>query len=62
MRKGRIYKITNNIDGKIYIGLYSKSKENFQKYWGSGVLISRVIKKYGKENLDFEIICVLHLE
>ena len=46
-----IYKITNNIDGKIYIGLYSKSKENFQKYWGSGVLISRVIKKYGKANL-----------
>lgn len=51
-----IYKITNNIDGKIYIGLYSKSKENFQKYWGSGVLISRVIKKYGKENFSKEIL------
>jgi len=40
-----IYKITNLINGKIYIG---KDTHNNPKYYGSGVKISKAIKKYGK--------------
>lgn len=42
-----IYKTTNLINGKIYIGQDSKDRPN---YYGSGKLIHRAIKKYGKEN------------
>jgi len=49
----QVYKITNLINGKIYIG--QDSHDN-PKYLGSGVLIKRAIKKYGKENFQKEII------
>ena len=49
-----IYKTTNLINGKIYIG---QDKNNNEKYIGSGDLIKRAIKKYGKENFIKEIIC-----
>lgn len=42
-----IYKTTNNITGKIYIG---KDKKNNPKYLGSGLILRQAIKKYGKEN------------
>ena len=55
---GFIYKITNKISGKIYIGQKSSKdfRNQFQKYWGSGIVIKEAIKKYGKENFDKEII------
>lgn len=48
-----IYKTTNLINNKIYIG---KDKYNNPKYFGSGLLIKRAIKKYGKNNFIKEII------
>jgi hypothetical protein len=48
-----IYEITNNINGKIYIG---KDVFNKKTYYGSGVLIKRAIKKYGKDNFSKKII------
>ncbi len=42
-----IYKTTNNINGKIYIG---KSEKNDPNYLGSGKIIRQAIKRYGKEN------------
>ena len=48
-----IYKTTNLINGKIYIGQTSKSK---QGYLGSGPIILKAVKKYGKENFSNEII------
>jgi len=42
-----IYKITNLLNNKIYIGQYSRNI--FKKYWGSGILIIKAIKKYGWE-------------
>jgi len=51
-----IYKITNLINNKIYIGLSTKSVEESTKYYGSGILIKEAIQKYGKENFTKEII------
>jgi len=49
-----IYKITNLLNNKIYIGQDSK---NNKYYFGSGRLIKQAIKKYGKENFTKEILC-----
>ena len=43
---GYIYKITNNINNKIYIG-QKKSDVVLENYWGSGTLIKKAISKYG---------------
>jgi len=48
-----IYKITNNVNGKIYIG---KDSRNRKSYMGSGKSIKNVINKYGIENFSKEII------
>jgi hypothetical protein len=42
-----VYKITNLLNGKIYIG---KDASNNPNYFGSGLHIKSAIKKYGKEN------------
>ena len=49
----QVYKITNLINSKIYIG---KDTTSDSKYFGSGLLINRAIKKYGKENFIKEVI------
>ena len=48
-----IYKITNLINGKWYIGQDSK---NNPKYYGSGVFLKKAIKKYGKKNFTKDIL------
>lgn len=48
-----IYKITNLINGKIYIG---KNKSNDPNYYGSGSLIKLAIEVHGKENFKKEIL------
>ena len=42
-----IYKITNKINGKIYIGQHKVPliKENFRRYMGKGIAIQEAIKK-----------------
>lgn len=51
--KPHIYKVTNLINGKVYVGQHNGAK---RYYFASGTLINRAIKKYGKENFDREII------
>lgn len=64
--KGKIYKITNKLNGKIYIGQTVKSLEKrFQKHcWETtendkyhlNMAIKKAIRKYGKENFTIELI------
>lgn len=52
-----IYKITNKLNGKIYVG--KRVRENLsdiENYYGSGIAIGLAIEKYGKENFKKEIL------
>lgn len=48
-----IYKSTNLINAKIYIG---QSMHNNRSYFGSGALIKKAVKKYGKQNFIKEVL------
>ncbi len=48
-----IYKTTNLVNGKIYIG---KALEPKQGYLGSGIKLAGAIKKYGRNNFKKEIL------
>jgi hypothetical protein len=50
-----IYKITNQANGKYYIGRHATKDVN-DSYMGSGIGITNAIAKYGKENFIKEII------
>lgn len=50
-----LYKITNNINNKIYVGIHQTTNID-DGYFGSGLNINRAIKKYGKENFTKEIL------
>ena len=52
-----IYKITNLINSKLYVGQSSKNINESESYYGSGKIIKRSIEKYGIENFKKEILC-----
>jgi group I intron endonuclease len=48
-----IYKTTNLVNGKFYIG---KDAKNIKSYLGSGKVLKQAIQKYGKANFKKEIL------
>jgi group I intron endonuclease len=50
----RIYKTTNLLNGKFYIG--QTRQKNNRYYKGSGTIITNAIKKYGGENFAVEVL------
>lgn len=52
-----VYETTNLINGKKYIGVcVTKNKRKSELYLGSGILLLKSIKKYGRENFKKEVI------
>lgn len=61
-----IYKITNKINNKIYIGQSNDIQRRFKEHQTKGstsqIPLDIAIKKYGKENFEFEILEECSLE
>ena len=58
---GYIYKTTNLINNKIYIGKHMSEKVS-KTYKGSGKILKQAFKKYGKENFSCEVIATASTE
>lgn len=56
-----IYKITNNLNGKIYIGKHQTIDPN-DSYFGSGKAIVAAFRKHGKVNFTKEILFIFETE
>ena len=52
---GYVYKTTNLINGKQYIGLHKGSRLD-GGYYGSGVYLTKALKKYGKKNFKCDLV------
>lgn len=51
-----IYRITNLINGKTYIGQHKYKDNPYDRYMGAGVILHQAYKKYGIENFIKDII------
>ena len=51
-----VYKTTNLVNGKFYIGVKTNSRHYDDGYFGSGFLLNKAIKKYGYKNFQKEVL------
>ena len=56
-----IYKVTNKLNGKFYIGKHQTKKVD-DAYYGSGKAIKEAIQKYGVENFYKEVLFIFDTE
>ena len=56
-----IYRTTNILNGKIYIGKH-QTKDINDGYLGSGIALEKAIKKYGKESFKKEVLFIFNTE
>ena len=49
-----VYKTTCLLDGRFYIGVRKTESKDFDGYLGSGIILKRLVRKYGKENFSRE--------
>jgi len=59
IRTGYIYKTTNLINQKLYIGKCKGMPEDSKKYLGSGIIITKAIQKYNKKNFKKVILEII---
>lgn len=55
-----VYKVINTLNGKVYIGQTTRPEKRFAEHTWKGSkskILSAAIKKYGKENFEFKILC-----
>jgi hypothetical protein len=52
-----VYKTTNKINGKYYIGVH-KTSNPLDDYYGSGKYLQRAVEKYGPKNFEKEVIAI----
>lgn len=57
-----VYKTTNKLNSKIYIGVHKTFNIDTDDYCGSGVLILAAIRKHGRHNFEREILYIYHSE
>lgn len=61
-----LYKITNNVNGKLYIGITNNAKVRKRQHWnferrfdGKTInILYQAMRKYGLENFSFDVICI----
>lgn len=54
-----LYETTNNVNGKIYIGVHKETKwPEIDEYLGSGFALNHAIQKYGREHFTRKILCI----
>lgn len=60
---GYVYKVTNNLNGKMYVGQHKGDKFD-PKYKGSGKILHQAYEKYGFDNFSVEVLewCRTHSE
>lgn len=64
MKQHYLYKITNLVNGKMYIGVTKDPEKRKRQHFhshpskGKNYPIRHAVKKYGKDNFSFEILCI----
>lgn len=56
-----IYQVTNNLNGKIYVGKH-QTLDPYDSYYGSGTAIKNALKKHGKENFTKKVLFIFKTE
>jgi len=59
--KYTVYKTTNKINGKVYIGKH-QTKNPYDNYMGSGRAIREALKKYGKGSFEKQVLFIFDSE